>query len=491
MGAYLAIKSRNIVDIPNATMTMNIGAYYKNYTTGYKLEPNKTYTLSWNYEFVSTSTVRVYVSIGSGTYKGGYNRDLATNIDYPNKTSGKMVATLTTPANLLESSTTGNAFLGVRFIRVDNSAEYHEIKISNVMFVEGSYTADTMPDYEPYYLYKKVKALTVSSNKFEINGGYTRNSSQISIDGDKIINKSVAGGYYEMINYTKSYPAGTYRICVSVDTTDNNKSCRFLIRTNTAISGMSYLEYYGGYWKTLASGEPFTFTASEEFTIGYVFGVSTVGTAKTYYDISLKNLAQRCTIRMRPTASSEAYQRVEYIESTGTQYIDTGFAPNQDTRLQMDFEPTTLSTSNDFFFGSMSSENERYYACKGGNSCFWVAYASTTTNSALPVEPNTKYSIDMDKNNFYVDGALRYESTYSAFNCSATISLFGRRNSDTTVSTCAGKLYSCKIYDNGKLIRNYVPCYRRSDGAVGLLDIVSGVFFTNQGTGTFIKGENL
>lgn len=49
-------------------------------------------------------------------------------------------------------------------------------------------------------------------------------------------------------------------------------------------------------------------------------------------------------------------------------------------------------------------------------------------------------------------------------------------------------VYYCKIYDNGTLIRNFIPAKRNSDNVLGLYDIVNSKFYTNAGTGTFIAG---
>ena len=39
-------------------------------------------------------------------------------------------------------------------------------------------------------------------------------------------------------------------------------------------------------------------------------------------------------------ALPSGYTQYEYIESSGTQYIDTGFKPNQNTRTVIDFQAT-------------------------------------------------------------------------------------------------------------------------------------------------------
>jgi hypothetical protein len=49
------------------------------------------------------------------------------------------------------------------------------------------------------------------------------------------------------------------------------------------------------------------------------------------------------------------------------------------------------------------------------------------------------------------------------------------------------KLYACQIYDNGTLVRDYVPCVN-PNGTGGLYDKVSGEFFANAGAGSFTVG---
>ncbi len=47
------------------------------------------------------------------------------------------------------------------------------------------------------------------------------------------------------------------------------------------------------------------------------------------------------------------------------------------------------------------------------------------------------------------------------------------------------------MYDNGTLVRDFIPCYRKQDGVIGMYDLANDVFYTNAGTGTFLKGANV
>ena len=48
--------------------------------------------------------------------------------------------------------------------------------------------------------------------------------------------------------------------------------------------------------------------------------------------------------------------------------------------------------------------------------------------------------------------------------------------------------YSIKIYESNILVHNFIPCIHNNDNTPGMYDLVDGIFYTNQGTGTFIAG---
>ena len=51
-------------------------------------------------------------------------------------------------------------------------------------------------------------------------------------------------------------------------------------------------------------------------------------------------------------------------------------------------------------------------------------------------------------------------------------------------------LYSAQIKQGNTILHNYVPCYRKTDNVIGVYDTVTGTFYTNDGTGTFGKGND-
>ena len=118
-----------------------------------------------------------------------------------------------------------------------------------------------------------------------------------------------------------------------------------------------------------------------------------------------------------------------------------------------------------------------------------------TSHSSIQAEANTFVDFDIffDTTNgkaIYTIGGTSGNNNASYNNSPnyAHIFVFAL-NGNTLPSTC--KVSKFQLYENEVLIRNYIPCYRKSDNVIGMYDIVTKTFFTNAGTGTFTKGNNV
>ena len=84
---------------------------------------------------------------------------------------------------------------------------------------------------------------------------------------------------------------------------------------------------------------------------------------------------------------------------------------------------------------------------------------------------------------------VQYEIPQAGTNATTyNIYLFWVGSKENSAYTGVFKLYSCKIYDNSTLVRDFVPCVT-SDGNIGLYELVDKKFYGNIGTGTFIGSE--
>lgn len=194
-------------------------------------------------------------------------------------------------------------------------------------------------------------------------------------------------------------------------------------------------------------------------------------------------------------ALPNGYTRVEYIQSSGSQYIDTGFKPNQNTRIVLDFENlgnySSMATGLCPLFGVRNASTVACFALWIGTKSYpQYGNAAYNANGNFTIGINERLTYEMNKNVVSIGGQVITCSSAS-FTANYNLCLFTTNNYGTIEARRAsGKLWSAKIYDNGTLIRDFVPC-KNSNGVVGLYDLVNGVFYTNAGSGTFTAGAEV
>ena len=164
------------------------------------------------------------------------------------------------------------------------------------------------------------------------------------------------------------------------------------------------------------------------------------------------------------------YTQLEYIEGSGSQYVDTELTCNKSDSWRYSIVADLANNSN-------------YAGCNG-----YLQYQAS-------VGGGVKSNIDIVYQNITetisVDGVQKSSQSwagYSGSNVKIGILKMGDANNTWfSSSPQSGKIYSCKIYKSGVLTRDFVPC-KNSSGSIGLYDLVGAQFYQNSGTGTFIAG---
>lgn len=195
-----------------------------------------------------------------------------------------------------------------------------------------------------------------------------------------------------------------------------------------------------------------------------------------------------------PARLPSGYTEVEYIGLTGTQYINTGLKASNTTRIVLDFELTDTSVDN-YIFGAYKLSGiaavETYYlSWTINNNCYYM-YTNGVGSGFTGfkgVAGLGRHLLDKKQNNTVLD-KISISIPDSTFTTSYDMYLGTVNSSGTPRSTgMVGKIYSCQIYDNDVLIRDFIPCVDAS-GAVGLYDLINDVFYGNAGTGVFEAGS--
>ena len=185
------------------------------------------------------------------------------------------------------------------------------------------------------------------------------------------------------------------------------------------------------------------------------------------------------------------YRKVSYLESSGTQYINTGYKPNTNTECSIDFMFNTIDSTYRTPLSVRTSD--------GAADSFTISGASTTQNAyafgyqrwwdgnggcPMPVV-GTKYNGTL-KSGRATFGSVVGNAGTTITPSSLTAYMFARNANGTAANFFKGRIYGCLISENNSIIHKYIPVVRKSDNKPGMYDRVSKQFFTNAGTGEFI-----
>ena len=212
-----------------------------------------------------------------------------------------------------------------------------------------------------------------------------------------------------------------------------------------------------------------------------------------------EKLASKCVVKFIDFLPEE-YQEIEYIESTGTQYIDTNYVANSKTNYEIEAQVNHDLKIDGCLFGSRTA---------AGTSDAIVLWHNTLYNFneevVSPVvagnEKSKRYSTSdfpfrkfrYINNTFYMDDNIitQFTNKLSDSNVFHLYLMALNHNGVANGRMYRGKIKYFKIWENDTLVRDYIPCYRKSDNTIGMYDLVEEKLYTNLGTDTFKKGSEV
>lgn len=195
-----------------------------------------------------------------------------------------------------------------------------------------------------------------------------------------------------------------------------------------------------------------------------------------------------------PARLPSEYQELDYIQSTGTQWIDTGYTPVQNDELEIKnviCKPLTSTHQALFSAGTGTYQWILLISQKSDNAVLsgYYKYFSSGNADEISITHNLNTAKTVKSNStglYYGDtnvGSLSYGGAVNT-----TLRLLIRANGATPATAQIGEV---TIKNGDTLKRNMIPCYRKSDNAVGMYDLVEKKFFGNAGTGTFLMGNEV
>ena len=200
------------------------------------------------------------------------------------------------------------------------------------------------------------------------------------------------------------------------------------------------------------------------------------------------------------------YQVLKYLESSGTQAIDTGVKYGPTTRMRFRMQVLNGTTVSQIGvidnFGTGGKYDRFHFQVNNGKLWVWCdrqdgGYSSASSEGGTWHD----YDINLVDNKFYRDGATVLSGIYNkAYGYAgttdehSTIWLFGRNSNMPNVLSYAtvriGKVEIWQDGQNAERDRLLFPCRRLSDNMLGMYDLVHQEFLTNIGTGSFAAGPS-
>ena len=181
----------------------------------------------------------------------------------------------------------------------------------------------------------------------------------------------------------------------------------------------------------------------------------------------------------------EGYTELEYIQSSGNQYIVTNLLPNGNTGVKIKFQTSYNTASHSgAIIGSDMGWGNNGFAIYG----HIIEYGSQNFSYSFSGE----YAVDvyLNKNVLSVGESIVWTGTKQDFSSVQPFLIFGNNRNGNNQELFTGKLYSLEIYSNDVLKCKFYPCKNQS-GEIGLYDIVDDQFYGNAGGGAFTAGPEV
>ena len=359
---------------------------------------------------------------------------------------------------------------------------------ANYPYIVGAYSAETVNAYRVILKLKETEAYYVSGNS-KAGGGSVLISNK---PANMIHTATINNGYvvFDGVSYNTPTQGTTIPASVSINLFKSGLKGRIYA---------SYAKKDGVYKYNYIPAK-----RNSDDAIGMYDTVS--GTFKENSGTGTFTTGSTATGGISYTTLVPAgYTPLEYIESTGTQYIDTGVVPTLQTGALLKVALNQLKTSDNVIFGAT---NQNAYAngaalsvdifnnyvlfphgsLEGGscptNKIIKTMAANKVYNFGVNYQGNGLATLD--------DSVLSLVPTVNM--TSKSLYLFNLNTSSGGVSqyaTRGARFYDVIFTEGREVSHHYIPARRNSDNVVGMYDTVSNTFKTNAGTGTFTAGPDV
>lgn len=183
-------------------------------------------------------------------------------------------------------------------------------------------------------------------------------------------------------------------------------------------------------------------------------------------------------------------------------YLDTGISPTNSTYFIFEFACTSgFQTKDTWFFGCFDRDRRMfmetgYHQGQGNDAHFYTATGVQYSQMEDPAARTVAYLRPGDYR--YPD--MLSGRVYDSFEepCPQHLYIFSRQHMSCEIAGTYDtpgqydlQVYTCRIWQDGELVRDYVPCYSISTGRAGMFDLLEGRMYYSAGSGEVQQGPEL
>lgn len=196
-----------------------------------------------------------------------------------------------------------------------------------------------------------------------------------------------------------------------------------------------------------------------------------------------------------PTPAVPYDAQVEYLQSSGNQYINSGIECTSD--LSVKFKAYWSTNVNAAFCGGISqlSGNNyfRHHCSPYGQNFYWIQASGSNASVRKTSSLNTWHEIELDATNGTCainNSVITFTPISTLVSTGANYGIFARiGGGGIALQYRACRIAYFQILRNGVLLRDFIPV--RNNGIGYMYDKVSGELFSNSGSGSFTYGNDV
>lgn len=178
------------------------------------------------------------------------------------------------------------------------------------------------------------------------------------------------------------------------------------------------------------------------------------------------------------------YTKIKYIESTGTQYIDTKYICGNDVRIETEFEYLQIDSVFRCIYGKQT-KTAAEDAITVSQAVNYTVQAYWRTNlTPFTLEKDRRYKMLQSQNALVLDGVDYGGWSSSITKSQLTMYLMARNNNGSAGNFFKGRIYGFKIYESNILAMDLIPVLDSSKVPC-FYDKISNELLYNKGTGEF------